>query len=111
MRYLDICQRISANSYGGYSGCIRPKIYLHWAELSPFILILEGIHQFSVRMTKLAFSLPNTIYYIPVQLRDIKINENFSYEEVEIKGDVRKKGELCEASFTVHDRLTVASGI
>lgn len=111
MNYLKIFQEVIVNTNDECSGWIKPKVYSPWSEVSPLILLIEGINQFSVKASRLVFNLPDNIRFVPVQIKNFVIKKDFSYQDIFIAGKPLKKESLFEVSFTVTDQVILASGV
>lgn len=111
MNYLGICTQVNGNAKDGFVGKVSPKACTNWNKISPFILSVEGVHQFCVRAVKIAYLLQKNILHIPVQLRDVKIENGFSYDDFEITGNVTRSATLFRVDFSVNEDQVSVSGV
>lgn len=103
MNYLTICQNARIDGAGAYryKACIKPKSYTHWEKTDQLILVFEGINQFAVSSVRMAVNADLQARYVPIQMKEMIIENAFTYDDLIICGNALVKNKIFEVDFRI----------
>lgn len=82
-RFLEICGPVGAAG----EARIAPRRYSRWAECLPFTLLLEGLHQFAVRLAyQVTGRSPEIERLLPAAIKSLDVESALEAEEWEVRG-------------------------
>ena len=102
--YLNICPlNLIQNKEEQFYGLIQPMNYSLWSTYDPLALLLEGVHQFGVRVSILTHPLGHHQpgLRIPAQLKHVSIKNQPSYMDHPISGTCTKINDYFHVKFCV----------
>lgn len=109
MGYLDIANVVKKNG-NEWIGYANPRHYKDWDQVDPMVLFIEGIHQFCVKTVKKTIPEKINMQLVPVQLKNIQINEISQNAIFKVTGRLSSIDNVLTVDFTASRRGLLASG-